>query len=211
MWIEERDGFYKAGCLPKQVFLSGLFQLQLMLSCSTYLESLTSFVEAELFGTAVLSPNAESRPNSKHIDNMFISWAIVLVLQAANLAFAASTPCKRDACYNGVALDGPQSPKMASRKAGCRMVLKTAVDDDVTITIVRTATVISATVTDTVVDATFTVTTGGPRTVLTTAAKKKRRLARVTAAPDSRDDAALLEERDKVRSKGSQPSSCAFS
>lgn len=43
--------------------------------------------------------------------------AVVLVLQALSCVHAAATPCKKDACYNNVAVQNSRNPKIDVRKA----------------------------------------------------------------------------------------------
>ena len=66
--------------------------------------------------------------------------------------YAATTPCKKDACYKAIAIQNVNNPNLSKRRADCHAALKLVVDDDVkTITETAYQTQITSTVTITTV------------------------------------------------------------
>lgn len=106
----------------------------------------------------------------------------------------AANTCKKDACYNAVAVQNANSPNLASRKSACSSILKTVVDSDVTATSVVFSTAPPVTSTITLTSTSIKVVT-----TRTTFVPGKRSVVEVGVKP------AALEVRDKVVIKGSKP------
>lgn len=119
-------------------------------------------------------------------------FTIACILQ---VCLGATTPCKRDACFNAVAANSANKPNLASRKADCSSIIKSIIDDDFTSIVNIPRTIVTTTVVVTISDSTTTISTS--TTVQSVANNGRKRAAEVTAVAEL--DGALLEERDKVR------------
>lgn len=122
---------------------------------------------------------------------------VSLVLHFFASSNAASTPCKKDACYSAVAIQGNSNPKLATRKADCSSVLKTIIEDDVTTTITKTRTAPPVTVTISNTDATIT------ETVTSTGNVAGKRQPMPTMREDKTPS--ILEARDILIVRGTVP------
>lgn len=123
---------------------------------------------------------------------------LLVILQLLPPGYTA-TPCKRDACYSAVAIQGPKSPNLVTRRADCSSVLKLFVDTDVTTTIT------SFTVAQTPVTLTIFVTkTTITETITSTASIVVKRHSQETSS--NAYDTPNLEVRDTFVIQGKRPS-----
>ena len=127
------------------------------------------------------------------IQKMVNIRTLLLVLQLSGTSIAALTPCIKDTCFKAVAENAGDKPDLASRRADCRAVLRTVIDDDVTVTVTNIQTLITNTIIITSTDDTITRTTQ-PATV--TKYRKREQKPQATGIQLSLKN--LLGERDKV-------------
>lgn len=106
----------------------------------------------------------------------------------ADFSYAANA-CKKDACYNAIAVQGRSNPNLARRKADCSSILRTVVNTDITKTVTAYSTAPTVTTTTTVrttVEVTSTTTTT-TSTSFEPSDFKKRAVETAIAELDARD------------------------
>lgn len=114
---------------------------------------------------------------------------VAFLLTQVNYSDAAAT-CQRDGCYNAVANGLRGAPNLNSRKADCSSILLKVVEDDKTITITRSTTLVSNTITITTQSDSL------------PGRRRRASLAQITPAPDADTE---LFPRDQVIVSGTRP------
>lgn len=109
------------------------------------------------------------------------------------VSFAASTPCKKDSCYNAIASNAAGAPNLNSRRNDCSRVLRTVEADEL-------KTMFTTTITSTTVVGTSTVTY---TTFSTRPSGEFKR--RQDAGVDGELTYAVLDARDKIVVDGTVP------
>lgn len=117
---------------------------------------------------------------------------------------SGANSCKKDACYNNVAVKANDSPNLARRKADCSSILQSVVVDATT-TVIRLFTAPSSViVTVSVTDSTEIQTTTQTQVVTTTTTELAKRMIREPETQNLHADN-IIEVRDKIVIKGTKP------
>lgn len=115
-----------------------------------------------------------------------------------SILISVEAACKKDACYNDVAVARAGSPHLARRLADCSSILRTVVEDDLT----RTTTSYTTAFTATTLDSTVTTETTTSKIDYFSAANRRRQSPELS-------ELSPLEARDKIIIKGAKPAYAA--
>lgn len=119
---------------------------------------------------------------------------------ACSLLQQAHAQCKKDACYNAVAIQSNKNPSLAVRREDCQALLRLGIDDDHTTTV--TTTFIVETVSEEYSEISTVTTVTTEYYIVTSITAPRRQDTHVTTVPG---DGVLLEERDTYVIKGKKP------